>query len=195
VRADALERDIWADVGGHLHNPQKALALIAASLDADATTADSLRAQLAAKQHEQDALQGERDAVAKAFRKGLLTETDLEHQLADLAADECNLAAEAAEIAKDLAALEEADVRLSAAQTLLQTLRDRLDHNEVTPRTIIETLVEKITVRMEPGEDGKPRPVVRVRYCFDPDEITEIGVATRYPTRFVIRKDRRTRYG
>jgi hypothetical protein len=59
---------------------------------------------------------------------------------------------------------------------------------------IIETLVAEITVRTEPDEGGRPRPVVRARYCFDQENSARSGIAIENPTRFVIRKDRRSRY-
>jgi site-specific DNA recombinase len=175
VDAREIEAEVWADVEQFIRDPAHVLTLLAAQSQGQADHEDGHRARLAGVQRELDNLQQQRDSVLALYRRGRISERDLDRQLDAIGQEETThqLAHKRA-----LAALEDATMahdRLETARTLLQRLHARLDTEPMTPalkRELIEALVVSITVDTEEvglSKRGrvKRRAVVRVTYCFE----------------------------
>jgi site-specific DNA recombinase len=173
--ARKLEAEIWASVDWYIHHPDEVHAQIAAELSGQADTTAQLRAQVAAKQREQDALQGERDRIYTLHRKGIMTETDLTHQLDAIAAEQVKTTAQIAQLTRDLTAADETAARLSGVDAFLADLLAQYDAGPLTTqreRAILEQFVDEMTVTTEVDEEtGRLRAVVHVRYPFDPSRL------------------------
>jgi site-specific DNA recombinase len=175
VRAGEIERAIWADVEEALRHPGPVLASLAARLSGQADQSAEIRATLAAEQQEQGEKQAEKDAVLALFRKGRISERDLDRQLDDIAREEVELARQVQALMKRLASADDAEAKLAGAEALLQELLDTLDAEPMTSalrRRLVERLVSSIVVGTEPDPDGKPgdlRAVARVIYCYEPE--------------------------
>ncbi len=176
ISVDEIEQQIWSDIEGYLRDPGPALALLAARMSGQGDQTEALRADIAALQREQAAKQSERDAVLALFRKGRITERDLDRQLDDITREEHDLAARLLTLQQQSQDAQDAATKLAGAADLLRELRGRLDDSPLTPalkRKIVETLVTHLRVNVEPGPDtGEPVSVVHAVYCFDPPGIT-----------------------
>lgn len=175
--ADKLEAKLWRAVERFIRTPSPVLLKLAAQLAGAGRNAEEQRAQLTHYAQDLEALQGERDAILTKYRKGGITERDLDRQLAAMTQEEAKLTA-----ARDTAALGVQDsasteARLLRARTHLQHLHADLDNGPLTPakmRAAVEALV--ISMRVEtkevPGQvDRKGRPKRRGRvvttYAFE----------------------------
>jgi site-specific DNA recombinase len=98
LNAADIEADVWADVDHYLRHPDDALALIAASMDASAGNAASVRSQVAALGRDREGLQAERDTILTYHAKGRMTERDLDRQLDRIAGEERDLAGQHREV-------------------------------------------------------------------------------------------------
>jgi site-specific DNA recombinase len=179
LKAADVEAKIWAFAEEACRNPGPTLAALQAKLTGQADTSEAIRAELAKKQQEQAAMQDERDTILTYFRKGKMTERDLDRQMESIAKEEVKRAAEIAALNADLEASDTVAARVTGAATLLRELSDKLDAGPPTPadkRAIIEKLIDEIVVRPERDEvTGKMRAIVDVVYCAD--VATEVGVA------------------
>lgn len=188
VRAADIEADIWADVEKSLREPGPVLAELAAQLSGNADQSADIRANLAAKQQEQMAKQQEKDAILAYFRKGRISERDVDRQLDDIAREEVELAKDIAALSKQLEMADDQASKLAGAEALLRELGDILDSEPLTPalrRQFLERMVSSIVVHRELDEQGEPRAVVKVRYCYQPPEdngiTNNIGKCVRSP--------------
>jgi site-specific DNA recombinase len=166
-----LQAEIWASVDWYIHHPDETHAQVAAELSGQADTSAQLRAQLAAQQQAADAQQGERDRIYTLHRKGIMTETDLTHQIDAIAAEQVQTSAQIAQLTRDLAAADETGARLAGVDAFLADLLAQYDAEPLTPqrkRAILEQFVHKMTVTTEvDAETGLLRPLVRVSYAFE----------------------------
>jgi hypothetical protein len=183
VDAETVEGDIWADVEQFIRNPSATLLLLHEQHDAEQLSAEKGRTALAETQQDLDAQQAERDAVLALFRKGRISERDLNRQLDQIAEQEATILAKRD---TQLAALTAATARAERAQNaraLLQRLHARLDDEPLTAelkREIVETLVQEIRVKtVEVGISVRGRVKqdwqVHVTYCFDEPTEPETG--------------------
>jgi site-specific DNA recombinase len=179
ISAEKVERDIWADVEEFIREPGPVLLELAARAGDASAQAETHRAALAEVQQQLDASQRERDSVVTMYRKGSITERDLEHQLAELARESAALLARRDAASQALADAVEQEQRMQGARTLLQTLHARLDEvddGERTPaqqRDIVEKLVKSIRVQtVASGTSARGRVKrsanIEVTYTFDP---------------------------
>jgi hypothetical protein len=177
IDAQRIERDIWANVEQFARNPgDTLLELAAAAGDADAQ-AETHRAALAELQQQLDAQQAERDTIFTKYRKGHMSERDLDHQLGQIAEEEADLIAQRDALSAALADATTLQQRLESARTHLQQLRARLDDPErpVTPavqREMVEDLVrfirvETVVVGLSQRGRMKRKAKVTVRYTFE----------------------------
>jgi site-specific DNA recombinase len=174
LSADWLEGEVWRDIEQYLRNPGEALALLAERMRGQADQADALRAQIAHVQRQQQDKQSEKDSVIALFRRGRISERDLDRQLDDIQREDADLAREMEHLVALAAQARDIEQRLSGAEALLRRLSAHLDTPLVpaTKRIIIETLVSAMTVEVdERAPDtriGVRTPFqVHVVYCFD----------------------------
>jgi chromosome segregation ATPase len=156
-----------------VRHPDEALDELAVLLHGHADEASDLRAKLAEKQREQDGKQQERDKVVELWRKGRISERDLDRQLDKITGEERDVLAAIAKLTERLGDADVIAAKLSAAAALLEQMRGKLDEGPPTfdtQRVIVESLVERITVRAElnPGT-LRPRPAVFIKLIFDPE--------------------------
>jgi chromosome segregation ATPase len=131
-----------------------------------------------------EALQRERDSMLALFRKGRISERDLDRQLDAIGQEETGHQRERERLAAQVRADQDTTGRLETARTLLQRLHARLDeaaHNPTVQRELVHVLVASITVQSEEiglSRQGrvKRRAVVRVVYCFE-DPSTQASTA------------------
>jgi site-specific DNA recombinase len=149
VDAASIEAQIWADVESFIRDPGDVLLRLAAQADEEAGSAEARRAELAEVQRELGGQQAERDAVLALYRKGRITERDLDRQLDAIAAQETSVTARREDLlaALDLAGAQQD--RMERARELLQQLHARLDAETLTPavkRQVVEALVQDVRV-------------------------------------------------
>jgi C4-type Zn-finger protein len=102
------------------------------------------------------------------FRKGRITEVDLDRQLADVQREQDASAARLTEPRAQAEAGQAAEAHLTAVEGLLGRLRERLDAglDFTTRRAIVEALVHNASVGS--GErDGQQVAIVNVQYAFE----------------------------
>jgi hypothetical protein len=175
LSADWLEGEVWRDIEYYLRNPGEALALLAERMRGQTAQADALRAQIADVQRRIAETQGEKDSVIALFRRGRISEGDLDRQLDAIQHEEGERAGEMARLVALAAQARDVEQRLTGAEALLQRLRGRLDATPLTPalkRTIIEALVLEMTVEVDErapdAKIGVRTPCqIHVAYCFD----------------------------
>jgi site-specific DNA recombinase len=93
IDAERIEAQIWANVEQFARDPGKTLLALAAAAGDAGAQAERHRTALADLQRDLDAQQAERDTIYAKFRKGRMSERDLDHQLDDIASDEADLIA------------------------------------------------------------------------------------------------------
>lgn len=176
VDAADLEAQVWADIAGYIRNPGQALVKLAAIDSANASDADAHRAALAHVQQALDMQQQQRDTVVALYRRGRISERDLERQLDDIAREEASHQREHARFTAAMQAATDGEQRLRTARTLLQQLHARLDSADtLTPavqREVAQALVREIRVdTLEVGLSTRGRMKrearVHVFYAFD----------------------------
>lgn len=179
LNAAAVEADIWAFIDEIIRNPGPTLAALQAKLSGQADTSEAIRADLAKLQQEQAAMQEERDVILRYFRKGQMTERDLNRQMADIASEEAKRATEIASLIEDLEASDKVSARVEGARNTMREVKDTLDDGLVTPekkRAAIEALIDVIVIRHERDETaGKMRP--RCDIAFVPGIASQVGIA------------------
>lgn len=183
VNANWLDSQVWAEVDTFVRDPGPLLVKLAARMQGQSDQAEVLRADLAAKQREQDARQQEKDTVLGLFRKGRISERDLDRQLDAIAGEEETCAKAMHALRGQLAALDDVSAALSGAAALLERLRGKVGPEPVsyaTRRELVEALVQGVRIGVEENgvsRRGKPllRAVVRVTYCFqEPSSATPV---------------------
>jgi len=175
ISAVHIEEVVWRAVARFIRSPGEALHLLAAQVGSQAGAAETQRERLARIQAELDTYQSQRDAVVALFRRGRISERDLDRQLDDITREESGVHHERERIMAALQTANNAQDRLTGARTLLQQLHARLDSEPITPelqRMAVETIIAGIWVVTE--EIGlstrgkvKRRARVIVTYCFD----------------------------
>jgi site-specific DNA recombinase len=175
VDARNAEADIWADIEAFTRDPAQVLRALAAKQQATIARQADDRAQLAKVQQDLDELQGQRDEILALYRRGRISERDLDRQLDQIAAEEAGHTRTRDELLAALGDASDASAQLETARTVLLQLRARLDVETLTPalkRDVIRALVREI--RVETQEIGlttrgriKRRAVLHVWYCFD----------------------------
>ncbi len=176
VDAGSAERQIWADVEGFIREPAEVLTLLAAQWHATTAQQEKQRAQLAELQRTFDALQQQRDDILALYRRGRISERDLDRQLDAIAEEEASYTSDRETLAAALQDASEGAGRLETARTLLQQLHARLDTEPLTAamkRDMLKALISEI--RVESREVGisvrgrvKRRAVLHVWYRFHP---------------------------
>jgi site-specific DNA recombinase len=145
LNGDYVERLVWADIEVFLRNPgeilerlRERLTLQHGELQHQEKELSSLRARLEEKTTERERMLG-------LFRRGRIDEATLDQHLDLIDAEAAGLRAEMEVAARALSA-EDRAAQLSSAESLLTSLRKRLDE-PIAPelkRRIIEVLVEKV---------------------------------------------------
>lgn len=148
VRGDLLEQQIWADVEAFLRNPESILEQLHAKL-LDETSggpeAVSRLTQLEGLLAEKTA---ERGRVVGLFRRGRLSESDLDQQLDEIAKEESAISVQIQNLRGMVGQTSEITGTLRSIESLLGELRRRLDGpvEWEVKRRLVEILVGEIHV-------------------------------------------------
>jgi site-specific DNA recombinase len=177
VNGDFLERSVWSDIEDFLRNPGAVIEQLRQRLAAERS--DSHRSQERLSRLE-DALASQttgRDRILTLFRKGRITDEDLERQMDQIDREEAGIRANIEELSAGLRGVADATAQLQSTQALLEKLRGRLEQGvswEVK-RQLIEALVGGIKIETT-EENGKRCASVVVTYRFAPSVATCTGM-------------------
>jgi site-specific DNA recombinase len=189
--AHAVEAAVWADIEQIARNPGPALTGLAKKRSTEATHVEQHHTRLAELQQKLEAMQCQRDDILALYRRKLISERDLERQLADIKREEAGYADE-----RDghLAALQrDADgaKQLDSARVLLQQLHALLDEGPITPELkckVAQTWVIRIDVKtVEAGLSQRAKPKYKARfsvtYVFGEDVLAQLRDTITSPAR------------
>jgi site-specific DNA recombinase len=192
VRGDPLEQQVWADVEAFLRDPGPVLKRLHAKLEAEAAGSSDTQKKLTRLEGLLEQKATERNRVVALYRRGRLTDTELDGQMDEIGKEEAALQVQIDELRGKLGHAGTIGDTVSSAQTLLAELRTRLDEplSWELKRQVIEVLVAGI--RVETVEEcGVKQSRVTVSYRFSqPDQPLPVvlpqsygaGTAVRIPT-------------
>ena len=189
IRGDDLEAQVWADVESFLRNPQPVLQQLHARLESDAKGSDQNRKQVTRLEGLLAQKATERSRVVGLYRRGRLTEADLDAQMDEIGKEETALEAQIAELGGRIAGADSIAGNLSSAEALLAQLRKRLDQPVAWEqrRRLIEILVAGVQVDTV-EECGVRQTKTTVTYRFSqPDQPMPLVLPQSYSTGRVIR--------
>ncbi|MGD0201859.1 MAG: recombinase family protein [Bryobacteraceae bacterium] len=183
VRGDHLEQQVWSDVETLLRNPEPVLQQLHARLESDAKGSDQIRKQVTRLEGLLAQKAAERSRVVGLFRRGRLTDADVDAQMDEIGKEETALEAQVAELGGRIAGADSIGASLGSAQALLEQLRKRLDEpvSWELKRHLIEVLVGGI--RVDTVEEGGVRQTkTTVTYRFSqPDQPMPLVLPQSYP--------------
>ena len=176
IRAMELENLVWSDIVGFLKEPGEVLEKLRAELLARGADPAKARAELdrlekLVSEHEQ-----QRATLYRLFRRGAMTEGDLEAQMSEIFSEAGALDTERERLQAEWERARNSQGALESAEGLLDRLRQKLDarDGELTWETmsrIVEELVAGIEVEslFDAGAPrGKQRTaMVRITYRFE----------------------------
>ena len=161
VRARELEALVWDEVAGFLDAPDAVIAELRANLSERAVNcgAEKELAELVAKAAAADA---ERATLYRLFRRGGISEGDLNAQLEELLAEEKLLTAGVERLEREVERARDAETLLQGARELLESLKDRLaaDDSWAGKRRVVEALVAGVEIESH-TDPCAPRGKVR----------------------------------
>ncbi len=177
IRGDYLEQQVWSDVEAFLRDPKPVLEQLHARLETDARGSDQTRKQIARLEGLLSQKAAERSRVVGLYRRGRLTDADLDGQLEEIGKEEAAVEAQLAELRARIAGSDSIEANITSAETMLAKLRKRLDEplSWEMKRRLVEVLVagvridtveecgvkqSKITVTYRFSEPDLPMPVV-----------------------------------
>jgi site-specific DNA recombinase len=189
VRGDHLEEQVWSDVDTFLRNPEPVLEQLHARLESDAKGSDQIRKQVARLEGLLAQKAAERSRVVGLYRRGRLTDADLDAQMDEIGKEETALETQIAELGGRIAGADSITASLGSAQALLEKLRKRLDEpvSWELKRRLIEVLVAG--VRVDTVEEcGVKQTRTTVTYRFSqPDQPMLLVLPQSYSAGRVIR--------
>lgn len=189
VRGDHLEQQVWSDVEAFLRNPEPVLEQLHARLESDAQGSDQIRKQVTRLEGLLAQKAAERSRVVGLYRRGRLTEADLDAQMDEIGKEETALESQIGELRSKIAGADSIGATISSAQALLGRLRKRLDEpvSWEQKRRLIEVLVAG--VRVDTVEEcGVKQTRTTVTYRFSqPDQPMPLVLPQSYSAGRVIR--------
>src|SRR5664280_490200 len=177
IRGDHLEEQVWSDVESFLRDPNPVLEKLHARLESDSKGSDQTRKQITRLEGLLEQKATERSRVVGLYRRGRVTDADLDAQMDEIAKEQAALEAQIAELGGRMAGADSIAGNMSSAQALLASLRKRLDQpiSWEQKRRLIEVLVAgvrvetvetcgvkqaEITVTYRFSQPGQPMPLV-----------------------------------
>jgi site-specific DNA recombinase len=153
---------IWYDVTSFLKHPKTALKKLTVK-DSEPSLSKELK-------HLESNLVGkekERTAIVSLYRRGKITESDLDNQLQEINAEESALKDRRKVIRTQIDDMDLYKQGLNDAEVLLRSMKELLcgEVSFEVKRKLIEVLIEKIAVNTIFDEDGK-HAEVHVHYRF-----------------------------
>jgi len=182
IRGDDLERQVWSDVETFLRNPGAVLAQIQARLEAEAQSTGKIRERLKRLEGLRERKSEERSRVLALYRRGRLSDAELDQQMEEIGKEENALDAQIEELRAQLRSADSVGQAVGSAEALLTKLRKRLDQpmSWEQKRQLVEILVAGIEVEtIEVYGVRQARTTVTYRFS-QPDEPTRVLLPTAY---------------
>jgi transcriptional regulator with XRE-family HTH domain len=189
VRGDKLELQVWSDVEAFLRDPKPVLEQLHARLESDAQGADQIRKQIARLDGLLAQKATERSRVVGLYRRGRLTDADLDAQLDEIGKEVTALGMQADELRNRIAGADSIVTNITSAEALLAKLRKRLAEpiSWELKRRLIEVLVSGVQVETF-EEDGVKQSKTTVMYRFSqPDHPMPLVLPQSYGSGRVVR--------
>ena len=185
VRGDLLEQQVWSEVEAFLRNPEPVLAQLHAKLESDALGSGDILKQLARLEGLLAQKAAERSRVVSLFRRGRLTDAQLDAEMDEIGKEETALEAQAADLRGKLGHAGSIAATVRSAETLLAELRKRLDEpvSWELKRNLIEVLVSGIRVETVDGGEGKQAKTTVIYRFSSPDGGMPLVLPQAYGTR------------
>jgi site-specific DNA recombinase len=167
VNGHFLEQSVWNDVEDFLRHPGAVIEQLQKRIADERSDSKRTRERLGQLENALTRKTGERDRILGLFRKGRITETDLDRQMDQIDREETGLRANIEATAASLRGVADAGAQLQSTQALLEKLRARLDQGLSwgVKRQLIEALVGSIRIDTV-EEQGKRRASIAVTYRF-----------------------------
>jgi len=189
VRGDFLEAQVWSDIATFLRDPGPVLEQLRARLESDVKGSDQTRKQLARLEGLLAQKATERTRVVSLYRRGRLTDAELDVQMEEIGKEQLALEAQISELGGRIAGADSIAGNIDSAQALLAKLRKRLDSpiSWELKRRLVEILVAGI--RVDTTEVcGVKQTETTVTYRFaQPGEAMPLLLPKSYSTGSVIR--------
>jgi DNA-binding transcriptional regulator YiaG len=188
VRGDHLEEQVWSDVASFLRDPKRVLEQSHALLESDAKGTDQVRKQVARLEGLVAKKATERSRVVGLFRRGRLTDAELDTQMEEIGKEEAALEAQIGDLRSRIAGTDSIGATLSSAEALLGKLRKRIDEpiSWEMKRRLVEVLVAGIRVETF-EEDGAKQARTTVTYRFSERDELPLVLPQSYSTGRVMR--------
>ena len=189
VRGDQLEQQVWSDVETFLRTPQPVLQQLQARLESETKDSDQINKQVTRLEDLLADKTAERTRVVSLYRRGRLTDADLDTQMDEIGKEEAALEAQLGELRSRIAGADTIGATIHSAQSLLARLRQRLDEpiSWELKRRLIEVLVAGIRVDTV-EEFGVKQARITVNYRFSqPGQAIGLLLPQSYSTGCVVR--------
>ena len=177
IRALELENLVWADIAGFLREPGEVLERLRVELHSRGADPAKAKSELDRLEKMVAGHDEQRATLYRLFRRGAMTESDLEAQIAEICAEAGALIDERERLKGEWERARNSQGALESAEQLLERLRLKLDatgEGELSweiKRRIVEELVAGIEVESlfdANAPRGKQRTaVVRITYRFE----------------------------
>jgi len=167
VNGALLEQSVWADVEDFLRHPGTVIELLQKRMAAERSDSKRSRDRLARLEDNLAGKITERDRILGLFRKGRISEKDLDKQLDQIGQEETAIRANMEDLAATLRGVGDETAQLQSTQALLEKLVGWLDQGvswEVK-RQLVEALVGGIRIETT-EEGGKKVASIVVTYRF-----------------------------
>jgi site-specific DNA recombinase len=176
VRGDHLEELVWSDVESFLRDPGPVLQQLRAKLETDSTETEKLKARERQLEGLLAAKATERSRVLGLYRRGRLSDADLDQQMAEIGQEEKGIQEQLAELQSRMRSTGSISADVGSAEKLLTKLRHRLNKpvSWECKRQLVEVLVSGI--RVDAVETcGVVQPKVTIMYRFEkPNELERL---------------------
>ena len=127
IRGDQLEQQVWSDVESFLRNPEPVLQQLHARLETEAKGTDQIRKQVTRLEGLLAQKTTERSRVVGLYRRGRLSDVELDAQMDEIGKEETALESQVGELRSKMAGADAIGATIDSAQALLGQLRKRLD--------------------------------------------------------------------
>lgn len=167
IRAERVEDVIWADIQRFVEDPGAVIVLLEKKIGEESQRSLPIDDERRGTQAALATKQTEREKVISLFRKGFISESEVQSELQSLEAETVALERRLDVLSRAHAQHDLLLARTVAARTLLEQLREQVHNADfATKRDLVEALVDKVQVDVV-EQDGKAVPRITVTYCFD----------------------------
>ena len=177
MRADLLDAAVWDQIVSFVSDPSDVIEELRSAMAQGQTTQDDIKAEVGQMEAALTVKTRERARVISLLRRGLIADSEGEHELLLLRSEVERLEQQKLDLESRLMTAENLELRALSAEVMLGLLSDRVaTADDKTKRQIVEAFVDGIVIQTD-----STGPSANVRYVFRPVETVdyvEAGVAT-----------------